>query len=178
MLNPGFFGLRRDFCKYRERVSECGGTARSFSESLMRPTLAVHAVLLALAATNFTAVTFFFGEGNWEFCYFQYAFRSGFGFQYVSDYSLAQVLTYLAAFGAGAVAFDLQRRDGRRVIGTVGLVLSLLGLMSFVIEGSHWLFNHHRSYIAFSPVVMFVLSALTCIPKKEALAINDRPNPS
>lgn len=87
------------------------------------------------------------------------------------------MLTYLAAFGAGAVAFDLHRRDGRRVIGTVGLVLALLGLMSFVIEGSHWLFNHHRSCIAFSPVVMLVLSVLTCIPKKEALAINDRPEP-
>jgi hypothetical protein len=51
----------------------------------MRPTLAVHTILLMLAATNFTAVTFFLGEWNWEFCYFNYAFRNGFGFQYVSE---------------------------------------------------------------------------------------------
>jgi hypothetical protein len=139
----------------------------------MRPTLAVHSVLLLLAATNFTVVTFFFGDRPWEFCYYQFGFRNGFGFEYVSNYSLAEVLTYLAAFAVGTVGFYFARQEGRSGIGSTGFVLSVLGMVSFAIEGSHWLLDHHRSYVVFLPVVMFALSLLACLPRRNIVSIEN-----
>lgn len=133
----------------------------------MRPLLLLHALLLLLASTDFTVVTATFGqEDSWRWCYFKYDSESGWGYQYVSDYTLPVVLTYLAAFAVGTVGFAVVSLRGRWLIGVLGLVLSVLGLISFGIEGSHWVLEHHRSWLAFSPAIMFVLVVLACLPQR------------
>ena len=54
--------------------------------------------------------------------------------------------------------------------GVTGIVLSAIGLISFTIEGSHWVFDHQRSWLAFSPALMFVLVVIACLPQRSAIA--------
>jgi hypothetical protein len=132
----------------------------------MRILLAIHAILLLLVSTNFTIVTALFGKTSWQWCYFRYSSRNGFGVEFVSDYSPLAIVTYLLAFAVGIAGFSVAFQHGRRVVGLLGAALSLMGLISFAIEGSHWIFDHHRSWLAFSPAIMFVLVAATYIPKR------------
>ena len=82
---------------------------------------------------------------------------------------------YLAAFSVGVIGFTLALRQGRLVVGTLGVVLSLLGLISFGMEGSHWILEHNRSWLAFSPAAMFVLVAIAWLPRRtKANAPSDR----
>ncbi len=133
----------------------------------MRPILALHALLVLLASTEFTIVTAFFG-GSFRWCYYRYAWQSGWGFQFVSDYSLPVVLTYLAGFAAGVVGFSLAWRRGRLVLGLLGVGLSAIGMISFAMEGSHWILEHHRSWIAISPVATLILVLFACFPSRLA----------
>ena len=130
----------------------------------MRLILALHALLLLLASTEFTIVTAAFGSDSLRWSYFRYASQSGWGHQFVSDYTLSVVLAYLASFTVGIAGFSLALRRGRHVVGLLGVVLSVIGVISFAIEGSHWIIEHHRSWIAFSPAVMFILALLACLP--------------
>lgn len=132
----------------------------------MRLLLLLHALLLLLASTDFTIVTAALGRDSWRWCYFKYSSQNGWGYQYVSDYTLAIVLTYIAAFAVGIGGFSLAWLRGRRLIGMLGVVLSVLGLVSFGIEGSHWVFEHNRSWLAFSPAVMFVLVLAGWLPRR------------
>src|SRR5688572_31924139 len=108
----------------------------------MRRTLLLHAFLLLLASTEFTIVTSALGGDSLRWSYFKYASQSGFGYKYASQYTLPVILTYLAAFSVGLAGFTLALRKGRPVVGTFGVVLSMLGLISFAVEGSHWAFEH------------------------------------
>ena len=131
----------------------------------MRLLLIVHAILLLLASTAFTIVTAMFGGRSLQWCFYSYSFRSGFGTPYVSDYSLPVVVTYVLAFAVGIAGFAVAYRDGKSVAGFLGVILSVAGVISFAIEGSHWLFDHHRSWIAFSPLVMLALVVIACVPR-------------
>jgi hypothetical protein len=143
---------------------------------IVQATLLVHAVLLLLASTSFTIVTSVFGGAPFSWCYFQYSIRSGFGTPYVSDYSLATVIAYLLAFAAGLVGFSLAYYEGRRIIGLLGVVLSVVGLISFSVEGSHWLFDHHRSWLLFSPALMLVLVLVTRLTRRDGSGQESKPN--
>ena len=132
----------------------------------MRLALLLHALMLLLASTDFTLVTAALGRDSLRWCYFKYASHSGFGYEFASQYTLPVVLTYLVAFALGLAGFSLALGRGRAVIGTLGVIFSALGLISFGIEGSHWVLSHHRSWLAFSPAVMFVLVALACLPRR------------
>ena len=131
----------------------------------MRSILLLHALLLLLASTEFTIVTSVIGEDPLRWCYFKYASQSGFGYDYVSDYTLPVMLTYIVAFSVGLVGFTLALKQGRSVIGTLGMVLSILGLISFAIEGSHWILEHNRSWLALSPAAMFALVVIAWLPR-------------
>lgn len=131
----------------------------------MRAFLAIHALLLVLASTEFTVATSFFRGDRFHWSYFQYAWKSGFGQPYVADYTLPVVLTYLAAFAFGVIGFRLALGE-RPIVGLVGLVLSIVGLISFAIEGSHWIFDHHRSLIAIIPAAMMILAFVGCLPRR------------
>ena len=117
-----------------------------------------HGLLLLLASTDFTAVTALFGGGSLRWEYFQYRFASGFGQPYVSEYSLLVVLTYCVAFACGALAY---KQSSSRRLGSAGLILSVLGVCSFVLEASHRIFAHHLSWLAFSPIINFVIAGVS-----------------
>ncbi|TWU43426.1 hypothetical protein Q31b_24660 [Novipirellula aureliae] len=134
----------------------------------MRILLALHATLLLLASTGFTIVTAFLGNASLHWCYVKYASSNGWGVKYVSDYSAAEIVTYLLAYTLGVVGFLVALKSRHPVVGLLGVVLSLIGLLSFAIEGSHWIVDHNRSWLAFSPAVMFVLAFLACLPKRFA----------
>ncbi len=116
-----------------------------------------HAMLLVLASTNFSAVSWLWGDLSWNCTYFQYAYRNGWGHTYVSDYGLGQVLCYVAAYGLGAAAFGIAWLRLEVPLSAVATVLCLAGAVSFGIEATHWLWAHHLSLIASFPAVMVVL---------------------
>jgi predicted neutral ceramidase superfamily lipid hydrolase len=119
--------------------------------------LALTFVLIALAASDFTILSGWAAPEKFQFNYFALSHRSGWGSAYVSEYSFAQVVVYLLAYAAGLMAFAMVVRSGFRVIGGTGVVLCVLGFLSFALEASHWLLNHHSSLIASIPVVMLPL---------------------
>ena len=119
--------------------------------------LMAHIALLILAATDFTAVTWMWGDHAWSLNYFQYTHQTGWGHSYESPYGLGQVLCHIAAYGAGTVAFLLAWVRAKAWVGWPGAVLCGVGLASFSIEGSHWLWAHNLSWIASFPGVMAIL---------------------
>jgi hypothetical protein len=131
----------------------------------MRYLLGLHSFLLLLASTKFTIVSSLFGGTGLEWCFYRYATSSGWGVKYVSEYSALEVITFLMAFGVGASGFLLAQKGRFPILAFLGFILSLLGCISFAIEGSHWLMDHNRSWIAYSPIVMWVLALLASLPK-------------
>lgn len=113
----------------------------------MRMLLALHAILLLLASTGFTIVTALFGKTSLQWCYFRFVSKSGWGFRYVSDYSAAEIVIYLLAFAVGAAGFFVALNSRRPVVGGLGVLLSLAGILSFGIEGSHWIVDRFCSMV-------------------------------
>jgi len=133
--------------------------------------LCLHAGLLLLASTRFTVVSWIVGPPAWSWDYLQYAYRSGWGYQYHSEYALAVVLTYLAAFLVGIIGYAMA---GRRIAGACSapaILLCVLGSISFLIEGSHWLWDHHLSWIAICPAASLLLAGIAIVQ----LAMNSEP---
>ena len=122
--------------------------------------LCLHAFGLVLASTSFTAVSWIFGNRSWSFTYFQYCYSDGWGRPYQSDYALAVVIAYLAAFSLGIAAYVLAQGIARTGWVALGAILCFVGLISFLIEGSHWLWEHHLSWIATCPLASMVLAAV------------------
>ncbi len=116
-----------------------------------------HIVLLVLAATNFTVLNLVLPGRHFTCNYFAYAWRNGFGYPYVSDYSLPQILAYLGAYSLGLIVYAFAWSHRWFFVGGIGIVLCALGLISFLIEISHWFISHHWSCIASFPIVMLVL---------------------
>ncbi len=122
--------------------------------------LIIHAVLLVLACTNFSVVSWLWGDFSWNFRYFEYGCKNGWGYTYVSDYSLGQVFCYIAAYGLGVAVFAIGwLRHGLR-LSVPAMVVCLAGAASFCIELTHWLWPHDLSLIASFPLVMVVLWAV------------------
>ena len=132
----------------------------------MRITLFTHALLMLLASTSFTVVTFFTEDQPLQWCYLKYSHQSGFGYVYESDFSPIVIATYFISFLAGLIGFSVAYQRGRRIIGFAGAILSAVGLISFAIEGSHLFVEHNRSWLAFSPAIMLVLVAIAMIPSR------------
>jgi hypothetical protein len=118
--------------------------------------LAAHVVLVLLASTNLTIVSWLWGNTDWTWNYFAFAYRDGWGSRYVSDYSLPQVLLYLAAYGAGLAAYPMLMHRSAW-LGGLGLLVSLLGAASFALELTHWITDHHLSLIASLPGALVLL---------------------
>ena len=117
-----------------------------------------HVFLLILACTNFSVVVGFIGEDHsFSINYWTYSYQSGFGYEYKSEYSLLQVFAYMAAYGIGVILFFFARKHGMPVVNILGTGLCIIGLISFLVEGSHWVSTHHYSWIASFPVVMLIL---------------------
>jgi len=133
------------------------GTLECCHSVLINYILIIHIALLLLASTNFTVLTFVGESTSFTWNYYTYASRSGFGYEYVSAYSLPQVLAYIAAYAAGLVVFKLVLGIRFRWINLIGFILCILGLLSFTIEGSHWLYDHNRSWIVSFPIVLICI---------------------
>jgi hypothetical protein len=116
-----------------------------------------HAVLLLLASTNFSLVNWLWSDNAWTWNYFQYSHKNGWGYTYMSDYSLGQILAYISAYALGAATFAGAWLWHRLRLSAAATVLCLLGLLSFSIEATHWLWAHHLSWIASFPAVMLIL---------------------
>ena len=129
----------------------------------MTVAVVVHLVLLALACTHFTLVTGW-ASGSWTCDFCTYCYADGWGHVYQSDYTLPVIITYLAAYAAGIAVYGLAWGAGSRWIAGIGLALCIVGLVSFGIEGSHWVWSHNLSWIASFPVVMFPLAVVAGYP--------------
>lgn len=117
----------------------------------------IHAVLLVLASTNFSVISWLWGDFYWTFRYFEYGYRNGWGYNYVSDYALGQVLCYVGAYGLGVAVFRAAWLRRGLWTGVPAMILCLIGAASFIFELTHWLWSHHLSLIASFPAVMVVL---------------------
>ena len=135
----------------------------------MRLTLLAHALLMLLASTSFTVVTFITGRERLEWCYFKYAFENGFGYRYQPEFSFLVTVTYILAFACGLVGFALAYRERRCVIAVTGMVLSFVGLVSFLIEATHWAYQHNLSWLAFSPAAILIITAIDVVPRNSHL---------
>jgi len=122
--------------------------------------LLAHTILLVLAATDFSIFTAFGDSWALKGEFWKLSYSNGWGTRYVSEYSLAQVLCYLAGYGLGISAFAYAARAGWAWLATLGVIVCGVGFISFAIEGSHWVFSHNLSLIASFPVVMPVLWVL------------------
>ena len=125
--------------------------------------LILHIVLILLASTNFTIVSFAREGTSFSWNYGTYSYRNGFGSAFVSDYSLLQVLTYISGYTLGIILFATVYRKGLSMLGVLGLGLCSLGVVSFMIEGSHWATEHYLSWIASFPIVLIVLWILLAV---------------
>lgn len=158
------------FPKVRQQRSKNDRNSRTVGAFVLRVVLAIHAALILLASTAFTVVTAPLGGNALQWSFYRYSSRSGFGGNYVSDYSLAVTLTYLVAFSLGVVGFRMAYRNGRVITGVLGVVLSVIGLVSFLIELSHLFVDHQRSWIAIAPVAMLVLALNACRTRRDTMA--------
>jgi len=122
--------------------------------------LLVHAILLLAASTQWTAFSWSWGNRAWTWNYFMIHRASGWGYVYKSDYSLAVVWTYLLAYGAGLVAYSMASARTHVWWPFLGGALCVLGLVSFTIEISHWLFGHHLSLIVTCSAASLILAAI------------------
>ena len=116
-----------------------------------------HLLFLAVASTNFSIISWLWGDISWHWNYFQYSSMCGFGHAYLSDYNLPQVLCYLVAYGLGITgAVLLCVRPGSLLAGAVAL-LCVFGIFSFGLEMSHWFWPHHHSWILSAPGALLLL---------------------
>ncbi len=122
-----------------------------------------HAGLLVVASTRLSVVSWMWGNASWTWDYFQYCYKNGWGYQYQSDYSLPVVLTYIAAYSVGIAGYGMARRHVPIAGNALAAILSILGLISFLIEGSHWLWAHHLSWIAISPAASLLLVGVVVV---------------
>jgi len=125
--------------------------------------LCAYAGLLILASTRFSVVSWLWGKPAWSWDYILYSYRNGWGYEYRSDYSLAIVLAYFAAFSLGLIAHGMASRRVAGPWSTIAMILCALGLISFSIEGSHWLWDHHLSWIAVCPAASLLLAAIAIV---------------
>ncbi len=126
----------------------------------MRPFILLfvsHIVCLLVAASKFTLVSWIWGNRSWHLTYFEYSYRTGWGHAYVSDYELAHVLSYIVAYGLGAVTFGIAWKKYNFRFSGLGTIVCIMGAGSFCIEATHWLWNHHLSLIGSFPIIMVVL---------------------
>jgi hypothetical protein len=133
-------------------------------------TLCFHAGFLVVASTRFSVLSWIWGNYAWTCDYFQYSYKNGWGYQYQSDYPFVVVMTYIAAYLAGVVGYGMACKRVPSGLSGLAAILSALGLISFLIEGSHWLFSHHLSWIASCPAASLLLAGVAIVQLSRARA--------
>lgn len=123
----------------------------------------LHIALLIIASTRLTAISWIWGGRPWTWDYFQYAYRNGWGYQYQSDYSPSVVVAYVLAYALGFLAYLLVRKLINPLLAGVGVIVCGFGTLSFCIEGSHWLLDHHLSLILSCPAAALIVGAVVVV---------------
>ena len=124
--------------------------------------LLAHVVLLMIASTSFTIIPCLSDQPlHWE--YYRYRWQEGWGQPYVSPYSLPVLLTYLAAYFTGLIAFGKIWQAGSWIIGASGRLLCLVGAISFACELPLQVTSHYNSRILSAPIVLLFLAVLAVI---------------
>jgi hypothetical protein len=121
----------------------------------------LHVLPLLLASTAFTLITFPFGSHSFTWNYLDLSYHNGWGYTYHSEYSVLQVITYLFAYATGVVLYPILTRP--RPLALFAAVICLAGFISFAIELTHWLFDHHLSLIASFPIIVLPIALWTVI---------------
>lgn len=130
----------------------------------MRLLLLIHMLLVVLASTSFTALTFF-RDGSWSVEFYKLGYSSGFGKSYQSPYSETVILTYIAAFLFGLAGYIFVMRSGARWPGAIGILVSALGIYCFVNEFFQLEQSVYNSRIAVYPLFMLALAIYSLIPR-------------
>lgn len=125
--------------------------------------LSVHLGLLVIAAMRLSPVSWLWGDPSLTFDFFELSCGDGAGSVYYGDYTLPVVLTYIAAHGAGLAAYREGCRYFRSRWFRFAAVLCGLGLLSFLLELSHWLTHHHLTAIASCPPANIVLAIVVIV---------------
>lgn len=128
----------------------------------MRFLLIAHMLLVLLASTSFTVLTFFW-KGGWSVELYKLGYSSGFGRTYQSPYSETVILTYTSAFLVGLAGYILAMRSGARVSGTIGVLVSLVGIYCFGNEYFQLEQSSYNSRIAVCPLFMLALAIYSVI---------------
>ncbi|MFB3896163.1 MAG: hypothetical protein ACE14V_07670 [bacterium] len=122
-----------------------------------------YVVLMVLASTKFTAISWLWSDHSWTWNYAQYALGNGWGYQYQSNYTLSVVLVYIIAYIIGIIAFSIAKKHTAKLWNIMAIILNSIGLVSFLIEGSHWLWEHHLTLILSIPTINLILAAIIII---------------
>lgn len=146
--------------------------------SLRTALLAAHIMLLVLASTCFT-IPLGLRDGQFQWEYFKYLSQGGWGRPYEFPYSLPVVLTYLAAYAVGLVAYRMAWRNGSPLIGVTGVLLCGVGFASFAYELTHWSSEHYETWIASAPAAAFALAIAAAIQQyRQNKSRNNQPAPA
>ena len=121
--------------------------------------LFLHVWPLLTASTNFTLFTFVQDHRAFNWSYANLRYSDGWGYVYHSPYSGPQILAYLIAYASGIILYAKLTRP--RWLATLAAGLCVMGLISFVIEGSHLVFEHNLSLIASFPIVLLPIAIWT-----------------
>jgi len=118
-----------------------------------------HAVLLALASTNFSIINWLWGDSVPGWNYFQISQVKVWGKEYLSPYPLSQVVCYLLAYATGSAVFAIICLRYRFWLSVLALTLCLIGVLSFGIELHNCFVSGQRyySWIASFPGLMLIL---------------------
>lgn len=124
----------------------------------MKKLFILHFILLLLAISNFTIITFWFNQ-DWSLALWNIAQKDSFGVPYKFDYSLELVLTYIGVYFTGFLFYLKWSLGGAISLRRFSMLICILGLASFSLELLHWIVDFNFSLIVSFPVIL-LLSAI------------------
>jgi hypothetical protein len=127
------------------------------SKKIILSLASIHLLLLLLAATDLSIISWAWGNRTWKFDFFSYAYHHGWGYPFKSDYTLHQVLLYLAAYALGTIVSLVMWTRLRATLARLTMIICAIGTASFALELTHWVWDHHLSLIGSFPIVLIVI---------------------
>lgn len=119
----------------------------------------LHFLPLLAGSTNFTIFTALRRPHAFNWSYLDFSYSNGWGYVYQSAYSPWQIAAYLLAYASGLFLHPKLTRP--RWLASVAMGLCLMGVVSFVIEASHFVFDHNLSLIGSAPIIMTPIAIWT-----------------
>ncbi|MEI7912328.1 MAG: hypothetical protein WCK77_22065 [Verrucomicrobiota bacterium] len=73
------------------------------------------------------------------------------------------MLAYIEAFAAGIIGYRMAGNRIAKALTVPAVALCVLGLISFLVEASHWLWDHHRTWIVVCPAASLLLAGFAIV---------------